>query len=166
MRQMIELIRRKGLDREGFRYIIVGGLTTLVNYGLFVLLCSIMRIEAIHGSMTSITDTILFAERTSASTRILVANLISISASILFAYFANKLFVFRWRCHTRTELALEFVKFVGSRLVTMAIEIGAVLLFTEALFLNVFLGKAVSQVLVIILNYFISKLIVFHRAKL
>ena len=164
MRRVIEYVRYK-LDHEGVRYIIVGGLTTLINFGLFALLCAIMGIDVTPGGAASITDSILFAGETSISAPILIANVISISASILFAYFANKLVVFKRHCDTRAELVLEFIKFIGSRLVTMAIEIGVVWLFIEALFMNVLLGKAISQVIVIILNYVISKLIVFRRAK-
>ena len=165
MRKIIEYIRSKGLDREGVRYVIVGGLTTLINFSLFALICKIMRIDVTSGGASSITDSIIFADEASISTPILFANVISISASIIFAYFANKLVVFKRHCSSRTELALEFIKFIGSRLVTMAVEIGAVWLFIEALFLNVLVGKAVSQVIVIVLNYVISKLIVFRRVK-
>ena len=165
MRGIIDYIRKKGLDREGIRYIIVGGLTTLINFGLFVLICKIIGIDVTLRNVPSIQDSILSAGETSISAPILFANVTSISASIIFAYFANKLFVFKWRCNTRAELALEFIKFIGSRLVTMVIEIGAVWLFIEALSWNIMLGKGVAQVIVIILNYLISKLLVFRRAK-
>ena len=165
LRKLVDFVRRKGLDREGVRYVIVGGLTTLVNFGLFALICIIMGIDVSVGNMASIPDSVLSSGETTVSTTILFANLISISASIVFAYFANKLVVFRQRCSTRAELALEFAKFVGSRLFTMAIEIGAVWLFVDLLAMNALIGKAVSQVLVIILNYIISKLIVFRSGK-
>ena len=139
VRRGIDNIRRKGLDREGGRYIIVGGLTTLVNFGVFAAMHRVLKID------------------------VTISNVTSISVSILFAYAANKLVVFKRHCNTRVELALEFIKFVGSRLFTMVIEVGAVWLFVDVLVLNALIGKAVSQVLVIILNYIISKLIVFRR---
>ena len=138
VRKTVDFIRRKGLDREEVRYVFVGGLTTLVNFGVFAVMHRIMKID------------------------VTVSNVTSISVSILFAYIANKLVVFKRHCDTQAELVLEFIKFVGSRLFTMAIEIGAVWLFVEVLTLNALIGKAVSQVLVIILNYIISKLIVFR----
>ena len=141
MRWIIDFVRRKGLDREEVRYLFVGGLTTLVNFAVFALLHRLMKID------------------------VTVSNVTSIMLSILFAYAANKHIVFKRRCNSRTELAFEFVKFVGSRLFTMAIEVGAVWLFVEALALDALLGKAASQIVVIILNYIISKLIVFRGAK-
>ena len=139
IRRGIDFIRKRGLEREEVRYIIAGGLTTLVNFVVFALMNEIMRID------------------------VTVSNVTSISVSILFAYVVNKHFVFKRRCNSGTELVMEFIKFVGSRLFTMAVEIGAVWLFVEVLVLNALLGKAVSQVIVIILNYIISKLIVFRR---
>lgn len=126
---------------ERIRYLIVGGLTTVVNFGLFVIMHELLAVDAT------------------------ISNVTSISVSILFAYVANKLVVFRQRSETIKALALEFVKFVGSRLFTMAIEIGFVLLFTDVLVWNATLGKAISQVLVIIGNYIISKAIVFRTQK-
>ena len=123
---------------ERIRYLAVGGLTTLINFGLFVLLHELMDIDET------------------------ISNLISIPASILFAYVANKLVVFRSRSNSITSFFLELIKFVGSRLLTMALEIGLVLLFADVLGWNATLGKAIAQVLVIIANYFISKIIVFR----
>ena len=141
IQKLISFIRSKGLDREEFRYIIVGGLTTLVNYSVFTLMYMIMGID----------DTF--------------SNVVSISLSILFAYVTNKHFVFRNRCSSLSELLTEFVKFVGSRLFTMTVEVGAVLLFSKVLNINAMIGKAVSQVIVVILNYIISKFLVFRRSK-
>ena len=141
IQRIISSVRKKGLDREGVRYVIVGGLTTLVNFGVFAVMHRVLKID------------------------VTVSNVTSISISILFAYAANKLVVFKRHCDTRVELVLEFIKFVGSRLFTMAIEVGAVWLFVDILVLNALVGKAASQVLVIILNYIISKLIVFRGMK-
>ena len=165
LRRTVDFVQKMWLNREEVRYVFIGGLTTLVNFSLFVLICIIMGIDVSAGNMTSISDAVLSSGEIPVSTSILFANVASISASIVFAYFANKLVVFKQRCSTKNELALEFVKFIGSRLFTMAIEIGAVWLFVDLLVMNVLIGKAVSQVIVIILNYIISKLIVFRAAK-
>ena len=142
-----ELIRKltkyalgKELGSETVRYIIVGALTTLVNFGLFELMHNIMSID------------------------VTVSNVTSISVSILFAYAANKLVVFRRRSDSAYALALEFFKFVGSRLFTMALEVGVVALFYNILGYDARLGKITAQVLVIVANYIISKAIVFRKS--
>ena len=133
-----EFIFGKGIGGERARYLIVGGLTTLINFGLFTLLNEIMGVDST------------------------VSNLISIPVSILFAYIANKLAVFRRHSGSIEELAAEFCKFVGSRLFTMAIDVGVVFLFDNVLSWNATVGKAISQVIVIVVNYIISKALVFR----
>jgi len=114
-------------------------LATLINYGLFELLRGVFGIN------------------------VTVSNLISIPVAMVFAYVANKLFVFRRHSDSMSALAAEFGKFIGSRLFTMALEIGGVWLLHDILGFDARLGKIASQVLVIISNYFISKTIVFRN---
>ena len=140
-RKIIKYIFRKEFSAETARYIFIGALTTLVNVGLFRLLWNIIGID------------------------VTVSNVTSISVSILFAYVANKLFVFRHRSNSRYELIVEFAKFVGSRLFTMAIEIGSLLVFFNILGYDAWFVKLAVQVIVIVINYIISKMIVFRSAK-
>ena len=126
---------------ESIRYLFIGGCTTLVNFILFALMTKLL-----HMNVT-------------------ISNVISISISILFAYVTNKLFVFLSHCSKLTALLLEFVKFVGSRLVTMAFEVGGVLLFVNILGQDSLVGKLETQIIVIVGNYFISKFIVFTKKK-
>ena len=144
-RKIIEYVFRKELSAETARYIIIGVLTTLINVGLFRLLLSIINID------TNIDVT--------------VSNVTSISVSVLFAYIANKLFVFRHRSNSRYELIVEFAKFVGSRLFTMAIEIGSLLVFFNILGYDAWFVKLAVQVVVIAINYIISKMIVFRSTR-
>ena len=140
MRRLMEYILGRGLGAESIRYIIVGAMTTLVNFSLFELMTFVIGID------------------------VTVSNVTSISVSIIFAYVANKLVVFRMRSGSFATLVFEFIKFVGSRLFTMALEVGAVLLFFNMLGYDARLGKVAAQVLVVIANYVISKVIVFRRA--
>ena len=138
VRKIVKYVFGKDIGAETIRYIFVGGMTTLVNYGLFELMHGIMGID------------------------VTISNVTSISVSIIFAYITNKLIVFRRHSDSLSALAIEFCKFVGSRLFTMALEIGAVFLFFNILGLDARLGKIVALVIVIIVNYIISKAIVFR----
>ena len=131
----------KNVSAEAMRYIVIGALTTLVNFSLFALMTRALNID------------------------VTVSNITSIAVSILFAFVTNKLIVFRHKSSTRTELLSEFLKFVGARLFTMALEVGFVLLAVDVLKQDELLGKLAAQVLVIIGNYFISKFLVFRRGK-
>ena len=139
VRKVFRYVFGEGLGGETVRYVIVGGLTTLVSYGLFELLWGVIGVD------------------------VTVSNVTSIIIAIIFAYVMNKLVVFRRRCDSLEELALEFLKFAGSRLFTMAIEVGAVYIFYNILGFNARLVKISAQIIVIILNYAISKAIVFKR---
>ena len=122
------------------RYIFYGGLTTLVNWGVFFLLRRAFGVP--------------FA----------VANTLSVIAAILFAYFVNSRFVFETRASSLLEHLAEFMKFVSGRAVTMFIEIGGGWLLVEVLHWNEALVKVVLlQIIVLVLNYFISRFFVFRK---
>ena len=165
MRKFIGFLRSKGLGREEIMYVLVGVFTTIINFGLTAILYSIMGIDGSADSVSSISTTTLFTGMSTIPAPIVFANLVAISASIIFAYFANKLIVFRRRCNTKAEVAIEAVKFIGSRVITMIVEIGIVLLFLSIPGFSALPGKIVSQVVVIILNYILSKLLVFRKVK-
>jgi putative flippase GtrA len=126
---------------ETIRYLIVGGLTTLVDMGVFALATGVMEMPVNAG------------------------NIISIIAAILFAYITNKLVVFRARSPDRRSLFLEFAKFIGARLVTMGVEVAAVWLIAGVAGGDKYAAKAIALVLVIISNYILSKLVVFRRTR-
>jgi len=139
MRKLAKFLFGKDLGSETIRYLAAGAFTTVVNFGVFTLMYYVVKLS------------------------VTVSNVISISVAIVFAYAANKLVVFRKRSGSFAELALEFGKFVGSRLFTMALEVGAVELFYGALGLDARLGKISAQAIVVVVNYLISKLIVFRK---
>ena len=131
----------KSNGAEGIRYVIVGALTTVANFAIFSLMTLILGIE------------------------VTLSNVISIFISILLAYVSNKLIVFRRQSGSFAELAFEFMKFVGSRLFTMAMEVGIVHVFYYTLGHDALLGKVIATVFVVVSNYIISKAIVFRKPK-
>ncbi|MDO4813558.1 MAG: GtrA family protein [Gemella sp.] len=92
----------------------------------------------------------------------LPANFISITLSILFAYFVNARYVFDSKAQGFGKVFRELSKFFTSRLLTMAIEI----LGVEALVwlgMADFTSKLITQFIVIVANYLISKFLVFNK---
>ncbi|MCL2151443.1 MAG: GtrA family protein [Oscillospiraceae bacterium] len=139
--RIIKYVRSKGIGAESIRYIIVGVLTTVINYAMFELMQGVIGID------------------------VTVSNVASISVSILFAYITNKHIVFRRHSDSLGALALEFLKFVASRLFTMALEVGIVYLFHNVLGYSARLFKLIALVFVIVVNYILSKVIVFSEKK-
>ena len=123
------------------RYIFYGGLTTLVNLIVYALMRSVFGIG------------------------ILPSNVISVTSAILFAYFTNSRFVFHTKAVTFAEHFSEFVRFVGARLATLAIEVFGVTWMAEGLHMNDMLAKFIIQFIVLALNYVFSKFLIFTKKK-
>ena len=94
-----------------------------------------------------------------------IANVISIILAILFAYVVNSKFVFEDKCETLKDHIQPFCKFIGARLVTMVIEVGGVWFFAEIIHLNDMVGKFITQLEVLALNYIFSKFLVFTSGR-
>ncbi len=127
---------KKLFHSRGIRYIFFGGCTTVVNLTCYYLLCA-------------------------AGINITVANTIAVLVAILFAYVVNKLFVFEHRTHSIKELLTEAGSFVGMRLITMLVEVFGVLCLTCIWSIPNMISKLIIQVVIIGLNYLISRFIVF-----
>lgn len=131
-------------NNEVFRYLVIGACTTLVNYVLFLVLCYLTSMGRNDAGITA-------------------ANIISIFAAILFAYFANKYVVFKSETSGVTDIICEMLRFVVARLATMAIEVAGVYLLISVCGMEPYIGKMLVQIIVVIGNYFISRYLVFKK---
>ena len=141
MEKLKELIK-KFCTREVIFYAIFGVLTTLVNIVTYYILHSIFNID----------------ENLSSNTGIILA--------VLFAYFTNRKLVFNSQANTLKEKVIEFGKFILGRLFTMIIEsVGFYLLFNvlSITYFDGLISKCAITVIVIILNFFISKFFAFKK---
>lgn len=121
-------------------YIVFGLLTTVVNLGSFFVLNSLLQIN----------------ENTS--------NFIAILLAVLVAYFTNKDLVFHSEADSTKEKVIEFLKFMLGRAFTMIVEfVGGLLLFK--LPIPNIITKSSLTIIVIILNFFISKFFAFKSKK-
>ena len=127
------------LKKESIKYIIIGGCTTAVNFIFFALLYNLLGLE------------------------LNLSNIIAISVSIIFAFFANKLIVFSSKFESAGKTMKEFIGFIGGRLITMILEIVGVWLLVSILTFNEYLSKIFINIIVLILNFVISKFFVFKN---
>ncbi len=128
-------------SRTAVRYVFFGGCTTLVNLVSFWLLRRFSPL-GLNG-----------------------ANVVSIFLAIVFAFFVNSGLVFHSKAQGISRKILEFLKFFGGRLTTMLIEVAGVWLLAEVLHLEEFLAKFATQFMVLVLNFFISKYLVFQSKE-
>lgn len=134
--EKLKEIMKKVLTKEVILYIIFGVFTTLVNLVSFFVMNSIFK----------------WNEN--------LSNFIAIVLAVLFAYITNKDLVFHSQAKTGKEKLQEFLKFILGRAFTMVIEfLGGWLLFKTPI--PKMISKLIVTVVVVILNFFISKLFAF-----
>lgn len=91
----------------------------------------------------------------------LIANLFSWVLAVLFAYITNRIWVFETVASKLKEIFREILSFFGGRIATLVLEELILYVGIELLDINSILVKVIGQIVVIILNYFISKFYVF-----
>ena len=126
---------------ELFRYGIIGVLTTAVSYGTMYVFHYMWNMESN------------------------LSNTLSILCAILFAYAANKLFVFKSKTDSFPALLREAASFFAARGFAMLVEIVGYFFFNTILRIEAMIAKLLINIVVLILNYVLSKLFVFRKTK-
>lgn len=85
--------------------------------------------------------------------------------AVLFAYVTNRKWVFHSDANTTSLIFKEIVSFFACRLATGVVDWGIMFIFVQNLHLNDVVIKTLANVIVIILNYVVSKRYVFGEAK-
>ena len=93
----------------------------------------------------------------------LVANIFSWIIAVLFAYITNRTWVFENTKSGAAGIVQELIMFMSGRVATLVVEEVILLVFITWLGFGSMVVKIVAQVIVIVLNYIISKLIVFKK---
>lgn len=91
----------------------------------------------------------------------LFSNLLSWILAVSFAFFTNRIWVFQSPTNTSREFFHQLLKFFSSRLATLGVEEIILLLFVTIMHLPNMLVKIAAQIIVIILNYILSKKVIF-----
>lgn len=130
-------------------YLVFGVLTTVVNYGVFIIGVNISGTE-----------------------KALLVNLYAFIAATLFAFITNRLFVFQKQLVCVKIIIEEMIKFFAARILSLGIEQLGLLLAIKYLdaekidvcgISTVYIWKVVLSFLAVLLNYFASKYIVFRK---
>ncbi|HBG4188296.1 GtrA family protein [Clostridioides difficile] len=127
--------------KETILYLFFGAFTTLVNIVSYLFF----------------TRVILF--------NFIVANALAWILAVLFAYVTNKFFVFESKRIEIRFVFKEFLSFVSFRLLSGVVEMLIMYVMIDLLFVNDIIVKAFTNIVVIVLNYFFSKMIIFKNKK-
>ncbi len=127
----------------------------IINYLIFGVLTTIVSLVVYYGLVATILDA-------SNPFELQIANIISWIISVLFAYITNRKYVF---ASTNKNKLKEVSTFFSSRIVTLIIDMAIMYLGVSLLKGSDTIIKLISQVIVIVGNYILSKLIVFKKEK-
>ncbi|MBW8381801.1 MAG: GtrA family protein [Youngiibacter sp.] len=127
---------------EKVMYLIVGVLTTLVNYILY------------------------FICRTSfGADKVMLNTAISWFGAVLFAFITNRSFVFRSHEGSFNDLIRQGVQFYASRGASGILELAIMYVFVELAGISDVVVKVAASFIIVVLNYFLSKVIFRKRTE-
>jgi len=136
---MIETIKKLIIRyREAVSYLIVGASTTVVNFAVYLLTRNVFGVVYLG------------------------ANAIAWVAAVLFAYFANRVWVFR---SDNANIIRELLAFALSRVFSLALETGSLYASVTLLNINDIIAKIAIAVIVVACNYITGKWLVFKKSS-
>lgn len=127
-------------------YFVVGVLTTIVSYTTYII-CS----------------DVLFSNK--GALDIQLSNIISWICAVLFSYYANKKYVFKSK-KVGKESLIEMFNFFKSRAITLLVDMSMMYIMVTLCTMNDKIAKLIVQVVITILNYILSKIIVFKKNQI
>lgn len=126
--------------KEVLLYLFFGVLTTAISIGSFWLFCR-------------------------AGFDALIANVFSWVLAVSFAYITNSIWVFDARPSGVREFVTQMAGFFGGRLATLGMEEAVLFVGIRLLGANAMAVKVIAQILVLVGNYLISKLLIFRKKE-
>ena len=128
--------------KEIINYLVFGVLAMIVNFASYFLFAKVIGIEEVTSSG------------------------LSWFCSVLFAYITNKLFVFESKTNTAKEFIKEMVSFFLARVLSgILCDVGTFALMVKVLKINDVISKIVTQAMVVVVNYVLSKWVIFKDKK-
>ncbi|WP_276937529.1 GtrA family protein [Faecalibaculum rodentium] len=124
--------------KEVIAYLVFGVLTTVVNIIVYMIMADWLHVHY------------------------LVSNAVAWFVSVLFAFLTNRKYVFRSKSAEKTK---ELARFFSSRLATLALDMAIMWLLVDVLTADNLTAKIIANVVVIIVNYILSKFLVFQSEE-
>ncbi len=128
--------------KEIINYLIFGFLTTVINFVSYYICARIFLIDEV------------------------ISSILAWFISVLFAYITNKLLVFDQHTDNIKFLIKEMVSFFLARIASgILFDVGTFAVMVKVLHINDIISKFITQVMTIITNYLLSKLVIFKTKK-
>lgn len=123
-------------NKEIIMYLVFGVLTTVVNIVVYYIFSNLLHMNY------------------------LFSNAMAWFLSVLFAYVTNRKYVFDSK---NNQIIKEAISFFGSRLATGIMDMMLMWFLVNFNIVNDVVAKVVVNVIIVILNYILSKLVVFKK---
>ena len=94
-----------------------------------------------------------------------VAEIITLIFMKIFCYLTNKIFVFKTPFGSWQKLLKEVFSFMGARIVTSVFDVVGLIIMVDVLYLEKMFSKYFVTMVVIVLNYILSKKFVFGKNR-
>jgi putative flippase GtrA len=133
-------------NREMLMYLFFGVMTTVVSFVTAGISKHLLELVGLGKDPVSI-----------------ISTLISWICAVTFAYVTNRIWVFDSKVNGKKGILTEMVSFYGGRVFTLLVEMVMMELGYSVMGINYWVTKIVANIVVLILNYVISKLFVFKK---
>jgi putative flippase GtrA len=127
--------------KEFVSYIVFGILTTIINIVSYAFFTKIMGTD--YRSATTIAWFV----------------------AVVFAFITNKIYVFNSKSTLISSLAKEFISFMLFRLLSYVADLGMMIVLVEWMNMKGVLAKIIANAVVVVLNYFASRYLIFNTSK-
>ena len=126
-------------NKEVLLYLFFGGITVILSVSIYALQTQCMKVNE------------------------LIANAIAWIICVIFQFFTNRIWVFQNAASSGKSCFRQMIEFTGGRVITLILEEIIFAVFITWLSWNSLAVKLAAQIIVIVLNYIISKLVVFRN---
>lgn len=139
-------IKNRIFNYETISYVIVGVLTTVVDYIVYIAVNEALKSQGLAVSQSAT-----------------AASAVSWFAAVLFAYITNKLIVFKNFNFRPSYLIKEMAGFFAARGISGLITLIMIWVMTGPLSLNEYIAKIFTSVFNLVFNYVASKVFIFKK---
>lgn len=126
---------------EVIRYLIIGVLTTIFSLLIYYLFSRGINLDY------------------------KISIILSWFMTVIFAFFSNKVVVFKSRTNYIKDFLFEIVNFFKYRILSLLIDFFIMIILIEIININDLIAKVIVQVVIIIVNYVFSKFLVFNQRE-
>jgi putative flippase GtrA len=116
----------------------------------------------IFGIITTLVNLVIYKVLIDAGIHYTVSTTIAFIVAVTVAFWTNRTWVFRSQSRGLKAIFREMTSFFSVRIVTYFVDLLGLVMLIELLHLDEFISKIIINILVVVLNYLLSRFVVFQ----